>query len=85
MEWISVEDRLPDEAGEYLVTYHPCYWDNVRKDQLLVGLDSFRGKTTWAKKKYQVVVAWMHKPEPYIEDFGALDTMYSEDELRSIR
>ena len=64
-EWISVENELPKEAGEYLVTYHPCYWDYVREDVTIVGLDSFRGKTTWAKNKTQKVIAWMSKPEPY--------------------
>ena len=51
--WVSVEDRLPEEKGQYLVTYHPCYWDDVRED-LRVGFDSYRGgknKTNkvWAK------------------------------------
>lgn len=55
-EWILCEDRLPDKAGEYLVTYRPCYWDDVR-DEVKTGIDSFRGKTTWAKKKYQRVIA----------------------------
>lgn len=27
--WISVNDRLPDCNGKYLVAYHPAYWDNV--------------------------------------------------------
>lgn len=62
--WIPVSERLPDEKGEYLVTYHPCYWDDV-EDEIKVGIDSFRGKTAWAKKKYQRVIAWMPLPEPY--------------------
>lgn len=62
--WVSVKDRLPKKKGEYLVTYHPCYWDSVYPE-LWVGLDTFRGKSTWAKKKYQQVVAWMPKPKPY--------------------
>lgn len=24
-DWIPAEERLPDQKGEYLVTYHPCY------------------------------------------------------------
>lgn len=66
-KWISVKERLPEESGEYLVTYHPCYWDRVL-DELCVGMDSFRGKTMWAKKKYQRVTHWMPKPEPAKED-----------------
>lgn len=64
--WVSCSERLPTEKGEYLVTYHPCYWDNVW-DDIKVGIDSFRGKTAWAKKKYQRVIAWCELPEPYKE------------------
>ena len=62
-EWISVKERLPEKPGECLVTYHPCYWDNVQPE-IRVGIDSFRGKTAWAKKKYQRVTHWMPLPEP---------------------
>ena len=30
-----------------------------------VGLDSFRGKSSWAKKKNRKVIAWMPLPQPY--------------------
>ena len=66
-DWTSCNDGLPKFAGGYLVTYHPCYWGEVRPE-LKVGFDSFRGKTTWAKNKYQKVVAWKEKPEPYLGD-----------------
>ena len=66
MKWIPCSERFPDEAGEYLVTYYPCIWDRV-DDEIRVGLDSFRGKTTWAKRKYQRVIAWMSLPEGYKE------------------
>lgn len=65
-QWIPCSERLPKEKKEYLVTYHPCYWDNVTKE-IKVGIDTFRGKTTWAKKKYQRVTAWMPLPETYME------------------
>ena len=64
MEWISVEDRLPDKAGQYLVAYHPCYWEMVDTSKTLVGTDSFRGKTTWAQNKRQRVTHWMPFPQP---------------------
>lgn len=63
MKWISVEDKLPDEKGQYLVVYHPCYWDSI-KPELKVGIDSFRGKNSWAKKKYQKVTHWAPMPSP---------------------
>lgn len=61
--WNPVELGLPEEPGEYLVAYHPCHWDDVRAS-VKVGLDNFRGKTSWARKKYQRVIAWKKKPEP---------------------
>ena len=65
-KWIPVKEMLPKEKGEYLVTYHPCYWDNIQQD-IKVGIDSFRGKTSWAKKKHRRVIAWMPLPEPWKE------------------
>ena len=64
-DWILADDRLPEEKGEYLVTYHPCYWDDV-SPEIKAGIDNFRGKTTWAKKKYQHIIAWKPLPKPYI-------------------
>lgn len=63
-EWIPIEERLPEEKGLYLVAYHPCYWDNVKED-VLVGIDNFMGKTSWSRRKYQRVIAWMPLPDPY--------------------
>ena len=65
--WIPVTERLPETPGEYMVAYHPCYWDRVH-DEIKVGLDSFRGKTSWAKKKYKRVTHWMPLPEPPKEE-----------------
>lgn len=62
--WVSVDDRLPDSEGEFIVAYHPCYHAAVDENRTLVGMDSFRGKTAWAKRKYQRVTHWMPKPEP---------------------
>lgn len=62
-KWTMAEDDLPKNKGEYLVAYHPCYWDRVQ-DEIKVGTDSFRGKTGWAKHKYQRVIAWIPKPKP---------------------
>lgn len=65
--WIPVTEQLPKEKGLYLVTYHPCYWDNVEEDKTVVGIDSFRGKSSWAHSKYQRVTAWKPMPKPYKE------------------
>lgn len=68
-KWISVEDRLPPEAGEYIVAYYPCHWESIQiQEPISVGMDSFRGKTKWAKEKYQRVTHWMEKPEPPEEE-----------------
>ena len=56
INWTDCLKQLPPSAGEYLVTYYPCYWDEVNKKELKVGLDTFRGVSSWAKKKYQFVI-----------------------------
>ena len=66
--WHRVEDGLPKEAGEYIVAYHPCWWDDVKTSVTEIGIDTFRGKTSWAKRKFQRVTHWMEKPEPPKED-----------------
>lgn len=66
--WHRVEDELPKEPGEYIVAYHPCYWEDVDTSATKVGIDNFRGKSAWAKKKFQRVTHWMEKPEPPKED-----------------
>ena len=63
-DWIPCSEQLPDTPGEYLVSYHPCYWDRV-ESVIKVGFDSFRGKSSWAKNKFQKVIAWRPKPEPF--------------------
>lgn len=63
-EWIPCSERLPEEKGKYLTTYHPCYWDDV-KDELKIDVDTFQGKTFWAKRKHHRVIAWMPLPEAW--------------------
>lgn len=67
-QWHRVEEELPKEPGEYIVAYHPCHWDDVKTKVTKVGIDNFRGKSAWAKKKFQRVTHWMEKPEPPKED-----------------
>ena len=66
--WHRVEEELPKEPGEYIVAYHPCYWEDVDATVTKVGIDNFRGKQAWAKKKFQRVTHWMEKPAPPQED-----------------
>ena len=61
-EWVSVDERLPESKGQYIVAYHPCYWNNVQENTICVGMDSFMGKTRWAKNKFQRVTHWMPFP-----------------------
>lgn len=65
--WHRVEEP-PEEAGEYIVAYHPCWWNDVKTQVTKVGIDSFRGKASWAKRKTQRVTHWMEKPEPPKEE-----------------
>lgn len=53
--WISVDDRLPEENGWYLV-----YAKNQRPF-----VAYFKGKTFPLNNHYHEIVAWMHLPEPY--------------------
>ena len=62
--WHRVENGLPKKAGEYIVAYHPCWWNDVKTSVTEIGIDTFRGKTSWAKRKFQRVTHWMEKPEP---------------------
>lgn len=52
-DWISVQDRLPDKAGDYLVF---CCNHNF------ITISYFRGKTTWAKGNERIT-HWMLLPE----------------------
>lgn len=64
-QWISVEDRLPDEDGRYM-----CYVKKLERGDLdvymrLLFLD---GKWPWIENKdrdiYNKVTHWMPLPEP---------------------
>lgn len=66
--WISVEERLPNEKGVYIVTYHPCYWDDVNYEKVKLGTDKFLGKQKWCKRKYRRVTHWMPLPQPPKEE-----------------
>lgn len=67
--WVPVEERLPEKKGVYLVAYHPCYWDRVN-NEICTGVDTFMGKSAWAKRKYQRIIAWQPLPKSYRPEKG---------------
>lgn len=75
-EWIPVSERLPSEKGEYLVTYRLVLYGDVLDSEDKVGFDTFRGKTSWAKKENRRVIAWKPKPKPYYNKFENIE-LYS--------
>lgn len=61
-EWISVEDRLPEEEGQYLVVMHGLVWP---ADFLGYGPDKKRARwRTEIADEYAVATHWMPLPEP---------------------
>ena len=77
--WIPVSERLPEEYGEYLIT-----WTSDEIMEQFVGMaiyeiksyfsrENFRGDVRWLfeeQKTYKnvEVLAWMPLPEPYEAD-----------------
>lgn len=75
------------ETDEFAKRYCCPFATNWRKDARDEELSGFIEFSGWDSDFFfhDDVVAWMPLPAPYIEDFGALDTMYSKDELWGIR
>lgn len=66
-EWISVEERLPPETGDYLTWSRHSYW----KNQVHVWLDKEQAwEQEWLRKKRTElkpktwITHWMPLPEP---------------------
>ena len=55
--WISVSERLPENEGDYLVTFKLSFMNFIE-------VCTFN-KAGWDKVGYDEVVAWMPLPEPY--------------------
>ena len=84
-DWISVEDRLPDEEEEVLVTVyfmglkqkHPSGWNDHIKPNYYVEIAERIGED-WSSvtddykvaRDRHVVIAWRPLPAPYKEENG---------------
>jgi hypothetical protein len=62
MNWIPVDERLPEEDGEYLVTLEQ--YDGIRHNALC----DYRFNV-WLgyDREFDTVIAWMPLPAPYDE------------------
>ena len=60
-QWIKCSDRLPQEAGEYLIAVE------MMDGTYEADMDIFNGKK-WQYAKRRDVIAWMPLPQPYRGD-----------------
>ena len=60
-EWISVDDRLPEEKVDCIVHYKHAYCDN--DDYLAIGMCFYDGEKFQLDPAYKVT-HWMPMPEP---------------------
>lgn len=79
-EWIPVSERLPEERGEYLVSYHTNFLgeciDIVRYGKPLMPNDEdYKQRNCFYGTSYdgfdvvcRDVTAWMPLPEPYTQE-----------------
>ena len=61
-EWISVEDRLPEDSGYYLVVYRDKYNGSIS-----IALDNYvkcGAGEWWASEFTHNITHWMPLPEP---------------------
>lgn len=65
-DWISVEERLPEEDGFYLATLDG---EICGQEEAFTGLAEFEhGKWIDDEEGYKCVLAWQPLPEPYIKN-----------------
>ena len=64
-KWIPVKERLPQNSGNYLITY--CYRDEIETQEAVYVKDEKEDK--WFDitdiEVTLAVIAWMPLPEPY--------------------
>ncbi|MBR4406038.1 MAG: DUF551 domain-containing protein [Bacteroidaceae bacterium] len=72
-DWIPTEERLPEEEGEYLITWtgtlaHTHTWHFIRVVEYIKYRDGFYWDTDdiydYGYRDVEVI-AWMPLPEPY--------------------
>lgn len=59
-KWISVEERLPEKSGDYLVTTKNGYVQVAKW-----GFDLYKNSGWSGKHLAKCIIAWMPLPEPY--------------------
>lgn len=60
-EWISVDDRLPEEKVNYIVCYKHAYCDN--DDYWAIGISFYDGEEFQIGLSYKVT-HWQYLPKP---------------------
>ena len=71
-QWVSVEDRLPERNGEYIVTAcdeGESYDEKIWNDTVVVCAEYYKGCWTWEENNTEysldgIVTHWMPLPEP---------------------
>ena len=72
MDWISVEDRLPEEGQDVLVWYEYYRYGEYNDMYQTYGI-GYQFKGFWSgdvQGKRSRCIAWMPLPSPYIEGFN---------------
>ena len=70
-EWISVDDRLPEEKVNYIVHYRHAYCDN--DDYWAIGMCFYDGEKFRLNPAYKVT-HWMPIPQPPNSSLSELKT-----------
>lgn len=70
-DWIPVSERLPQDNGIYLVSYHYSEWGEIHSG-VAISMFGNRGRWYldgwWCDKEHSPVKAWMPLPKEYEED-----------------
>ncbi len=69
MNWIPVEEKLPEALGNYLVSVKLTSKTEPDFEYNFVMIDHYNGCGKWTsgKTRYDKVIAWMNIPDVYEE------------------